>query len=31
VFVSEAVSQYEKSGRVLLNRKMQQPSPLSGT
>ncbi len=31
VFVSEAVSQYEKAGRVLLSRKAQQPSPLSGT
>jgi peptidyl-prolyl cis-trans isomerase D len=31
VFVSDLVSKYEKGGRVLLNRKMQQPSPLSGT
>ncbi|HKR28333.1 MAG TPA: peptidyl-prolyl cis-trans isomerase [Acidobacteriaceae bacterium] len=31
VFVSNLVNQYEKAGRVLLNRKMQQPSPLSGT
>jgi peptidyl-prolyl cis-trans isomerase D len=31
VFVSNLVSTYEKSGRVLLNRKMQQPTPLSGT
>ncbi|HEX4005757.1 MAG TPA: peptidyl-prolyl cis-trans isomerase [Acidobacteriaceae bacterium] len=31
VFVSSLVNSYEKSGRVLLNRKMQQPSPLSGS
>lgn len=31
VFVSNLVNQYEKAGRVLLNRKMQQRSPLSGT
>ena len=31
VFVSDLVNSYEKGGRVLLNRKFQQKSPLSGT
>jgi hypothetical protein len=32
VFVSSLVSSYEKAGRVLVNRKLQQqPGPLSGT
>ena len=31
VFVSNLVTTYEKADRVLLNRKMQQPNPLSGS
>lgn len=31
VFVSNLVNKYEKSGRILVNRKMQQAPPLSGT
>jgi len=31
VFVSSLVSSYEKAGRVFVNRKTQQPGPLSGT
>jgi peptidyl-prolyl cis-trans isomerase D len=31
VFVNNLVSSYEKASRILLNRKMQQPGPLSGS
>jgi peptidyl-prolyl cis-trans isomerase D len=31
VFVTNLVSTYEKSSRILVNRKMQQPGPLSGS
>lgn len=31
VFVTDLVSNYEKAQRVLINRKMQQPGPLSGS